>query len=73
MKTNESIPEIAYEILKKSKKPIHYKDLTKKIMENKELKGNTPWKTVNACLSTNPKFKRIGEGRSGTYTLSEWD
>ena len=62
----------ANEILKKRGKPLHYLELTKLIMKRKEIKGNTPWKTVNAAICTNPKFIRIGKNRSGIYALSEW-
>ena len=73
MNGDKPIAFYAYEILKKKGKPLHYVELTKLIMKRKEIKGKTPWKTVNAAICTNPKFKRIGKRRSGTYALSEWD
>ena len=72
MKSNHSIRLMAYEILRKKGKPLHYKEITELIMQKKELKGNTPWKTVNAQLCLSPKFKRIGVGRTGMYGLKEW-
>lgn len=68
MKKECSIAEIAYEILKKRREPLHYKEITNLIMKKKELKGKTPWNTVNACLCTNPKFKRVDKG---IYALSD--
>lgn len=71
MNQEKSILIYAYEILKKEGKPLHYKTLTELIMKKKELKGKTPWNTVNAVICTNSKFKRIGKDRSGIYALSE--
>ena len=73
MSEEKPIPYHAYEILKKRGKPLHYLELTKLIMKKKEIKGRTPWKTVNAAICTNPKFKRIGKSRIGMYALSEWE
>ena len=72
MGKNQTITDIAYEILKEKGESFHYKDLTKLIMKKKEVKGKTPWKTVNASLCMNSKFKRIGKSRSGIYVLKEW-
>jgi DNA-directed RNA polymerase delta subunit len=68
MKKENTIAEIAYEILKKRGEPLHYKEITNLIMKSKEVKGKTPWNTVNASLCTNPKFKRVDKG---TYALSD--
>lgn len=73
MNEDKPIAFHAYEILKKRGKPLHYLELTKLIMKRKEIKGNTPWKTVNSAICTNSKFKRIGKDRSGTYALTEWE
>ena len=67
-----SIPDLAYQMLKKEGKPIHYKILTNKIMKKKKFTGKTPWDTVNASLCTHSEFKRIGGQRSGIYGLAEW-
>ena len=72
MDTKQSIADVAYEILRKKGEPLYYKDLTKLIQKKKEIKGKTPWNTVNASLCTNPKFKRVGKSRSGIYALKEW-
>lgn len=72
MDKNKSISDIAYGILKKKKEPIHHKELTKLILQVKKLGGKTPIKTINSCLCRDQRFKRIGEGRSGIYGLSEW-
>jgi hypothetical protein len=66
------IRELAYEILKKNKKPIYYKELTKIIMRTREIKGKTPWNTVNSILHRSPIFKRMGKEKSGIFGLSEW-
>lgn len=72
MEKNQSITKFAYEILKKKGSPMHYKELTKLIMKKKEIKGKTPWNTVNSSLCTNPKFKRMGKWRGGIYGLADW-
>lgn len=72
MAKQKLIKELAYEILKKDEKPLHYKEITRKIMKKRTLTGKRPWLTVNARLCTNPKFKRIGKGRTGIYGLTEW-
>lgn len=72
MNKEKSIEFHAYDILKKNGKPLHYLELTKLIIKQKEIKGETPWKTVNAVICNNSKFKRIGKNRSGIYALSEW-
>ena len=68
----DSIPDLAYQVLKKEGKPLHYQALTKKIMKKKKTTGKTPWNTVNSILCTHSSFKRIGGERSGIYGLAEW-
>ena len=61
--------ELAYEILKKAKSPMHYTEITKRIQRKKKLRGKRPWCTVNAALCKDSRFVRVGEGRTGLYEL----
>ena len=63
MGKEQTIKELAFEILKKKESPLHYKEITALIRKKKNLTGRTPWKTVNARLCTSSKFKKIGKGR----------
>lgn len=64
-----SIADLAYTILKESNQPLRYTEITEQIQKVKKLKGNRPWCTVNAVLCKDPRFIRIGEGRTGLYTI----
>ena len=69
---NQSITQIAYKILKKKGKPLHYKEITKLIMKEREVKGKSPGKTITCCLYRDQKFEKIGKKRNGIYGLTEW-
>jgi len=73
VRRNKSISRIAYELLKNKGTPIHYTELTRLIMKKKEIKGRTPWKTVNSVLCRSSNFERFGKGRTGKYKLVEWE
>ena len=60
---------VAEEILQKTGQPLHYKELTKMLIDKCDLSGKTPYESVRSSLATNPKFKRIAEG---TYALTSW-
>lgn len=57
-----SIHSIAYTLLKKSGKPMSVKEITKVVLEHKQLKGKTPQNTVNAILQRSEHFKKVGWG-----------
>jgi len=69
MKTPMTVIKAAEELLEKSGKPMHYKDITRQILHNCALFGKTPHETVRSLMATNPKFIRVDEG---TYALSKW-
>jgi hypothetical protein len=71
--------DAAEQVLKKSKKPLHYKAITKEILTEKlvETSGKTPEATLNAVIGTDIKvnveksrFMRTGRGFFG---LREWE
>ncbi len=69
MKNSPSIADAAEGILRKTGHPLHYTELTAKILLTCKLQGKTPKQTIRSCLATNPKFKRVAEG---VYGLAEW-
>lgn len=63
--------DAAYEVLKNAGEPLHYKEITKRILAEKlwETAGKTPWETVNARLAVHileeketSRFERVGPG-----------
>ena len=71
MKPYRSITDVAEKILVNKGTPMHYKELTSKILQIGEckLEGKTPSETVRSSIATSPKFIRVAEG---TYGLREW-
>lgn len=67
---SKSIATLAYEILNKDAEPMHYTKITKEIQKKKKLEGKRPWCTVGAILCKDPRFVRVGKGRTGIYKLS---
>jgi len=67
--TKRSVLIVAEEIFVKLGKPLHYKELTKMLLDQCDLTGKTPHESVRSLLATSPKFKRIAEG---TYALASW-
>ena len=70
MKTRKTVKEIVFEILKKAKQPLHYKEITKLVLKECKLGGKTPHDTIRSYLGTEDRFKRVSEG---VYSLSEWE
>ena len=64
-----SVAVVAEEIFLKVGKPLHYKELTKMLIDQCQLMGKTPHESVRSSLGINPKFKRIDEG---IYGLTVW-
>ena len=69
-KQSASIVRIAEEILKAEKRPLHYRVITKRLLNQHRLHGLTPHETVRSRLGTDERFKRVAEGM---YALAEWD
>ena len=65
-----SIREAAIQIFKDMRRPLHYRDLTKRIIEISQLSGRTPHKTVRSMIGTDSRFNRVA---NGVYALSEWE
>jgi hypothetical protein len=60
---------VAEEILLKVGRPLHYKELTKMLLDQCDLLGKTPHESVRSTLATNSKFKRVSEG---VFGLAIW-
>lgn len=69
MKTKVSVATAVEELLEQSGKPMHYKEITKLIIDKCALAGKTPHETVRSRIGINSKFMRISEG---VYALSKW-
>jgi|WetSurMetagenome_2_1015567.scaffolds.fasta_scaffold798670_1 hypothetical protein len=65
-----SIAQVAVEILQKEKHPLHYREITKRLLRKCHLGGRTPHETVRSRLGTDSRFKRVAEG---VYALAEWE
>ena len=68
--------DAAYEILRDAGKPLHYSEITKRMLAQKlwNTTGQTPWESVNARLSTDIKDRgldsRFTRESPGVYTLN---
>lgn len=73
MEKKDSFYNLAKKVLLEQKKPMHYTDLTKEILKNKETKGKTPERTVIAVMlrDTHNVFMRVGDGVFGLTKLKE--
>ena len=65
----KTIAEVAEVALRKAQKPLHYKEITKQVLQQCKLRGPTPHYSVRSRLGTNGRFKRVGEG---IYALAKW-
>lgn len=66
---HKSVADSAYEILIKSKKPLHYRQITKELMKIRPLKGKEPYYAVNASMSGDKRFMRA---KRGVWGLVKW-
>ena len=64
------LADYAEQILLSEGTPLHYREVTNRIMNKIQLRGKTPQNSVRAAMGNNPKFIRIAEG---IYALSEWE
>lgn len=69
MRSGVPVTKAAEELLEKTGKPMHYKDITRSILNRSGLQGKTPHETVRSLIGTSPKFVRTAEG---VYALSKW-
>ena len=61
-----SIHSIIHTFLKKSGKPTSVKEITKIVLENKQLKTKTPQNTINSILQRSEYFVKVSRG---TYSI----
>ncbi len=64
-----TVAGIAEEILRARKRPLHYLELTRLILEKRTITSRTPANTVSSVLATDARFKRVAEG---VYALAGW-
>lgn len=69
MKTKKSVTEAALEEFNNVGKPLHYKELTRRIIHKCNLVGKTPHETVRSRIGTDERFIRVAEG---VYALVVW-
>lgn len=62
------IKDVAYKILKRAGKPLHISTITDLVMNEIDIKSETPKKSVNSVLQRDPRFKRVDRG---TFTINE--
>ncbi|CAB1065516.1 hypothetical protein D1BOALGB6SA_10313 [Olavius sp. associated proteobacterium Delta 1] len=58
----QSFKEIAYDVLKKAKKPMHVSDLTEEVRKVRSMTGDTPEKTINNACQKHDNIIRVGRG-----------
>jgi len=66
---NKSVADLAYEILNKYNKPLHYRKITEELIKIKPLKIKEPYYTVNASMSGDKRFMRT---KRGIWGLVKW-
>jgi len=66
---HKSVADIAYEILSKHEKPLHYRKITEELIKVKPLKVKEPYYTVNASMSGDKRFIRT---KRGIWGLVKW-
>jgi hypothetical protein len=54
--------ELAIEIVGKSGKPMHYRDVTDYVRKKRPMGGKTPYKTGYSVLHKSQAFENLGEG-----------
>jgi len=66
---HKSVADVAYEILIKHKKPLHYRKITEELIKIKPLKVKEPYYAVNASMSGDKRFMRT---KRGIWGLVRW-
>ena len=66
-----SASDAAYEVLLESGEPLHYREITKRMIESGRWTsdGRTPSNTVNSAIVMDRRFVRVWPG---VYSLREW-
>ena len=65
----KSITDYTYEILNEINKPLHYKEITKLVLNRRNIKGITPHETLRSLIGNDSRFIRVARG---AYALREW-
>jgi len=62
------IADLAYEVVKKANRPMHYREITKEVSKTKKLTGRSPDLTVLGSMlkDKDRRFRRVGVG---TYAI----
>ncbi len=64
LKTKPYIKDCVCEVLKKTRKPLHYTEITESVVKVRPIVGRTPEKSVYSVLVKNETlFKFVGAGR----------
>jgi DNA-directed RNA polymerase delta subunit len=63
--------EVAYQILKESGKPMHYKEITAEVIKRSKSVGTTPQNSIFSRMITDTQ-KRFVKTAKGTFGLTEW-
>jgi DNA-directed RNA polymerase delta subunit len=66
---SNSVASIAEEILRARNRPLHYLELTRRILKKRPISGSAPYNTVASVLVKDSRFKRVAEG---VYGLASW-
>ncbi|MCK4309739.1 MAG: winged helix-turn-helix domain-containing protein, partial [Candidatus Atribacteria bacterium] len=66
---HKSVADVAYEILIKHKKPLHYRKIAEELIKIKPLKVKEPYYAVNASMSGDKRFMRT---KRGIWGLVRW-
>ncbi|MEA1939588.1 MAG: winged helix-turn-helix domain-containing protein [Candidatus Caldatribacteriota bacterium] len=66
---HRSVADIAYEVLARHKKPLHYRKITEELIKIKPLKVKEPYYAVNASMSGDKRFVRT---KRGIWGLLKW-
>ncbi len=66
---HKSVADVAYEILIKHKKPLHYRKISEELIKIKPLKVKEPYYAVNASMSGDKRFVRV---KRGIWGLLKW-
>jgi len=65
----KSIADLAYDILDKNHRPMHYRKITEELLEIKDLKAENPHHDVNASIGVDKRFIRY---HRGIWGLVKW-
>jgi hypothetical protein len=63
------VVDVAEQILLKAGRPLHYKEITKMLLNQRDLSEKAAYKTVRSMLAKSPKFKRVDVG---VFSLAIW-